>query len=244
MLLNSGKVRQRWIPYIFYILSGYAFGMTVSRSALLGLVIFIAFMYAFRKMERRRMLIFILVFLSAQALTPQTQYRITKLFQKEDIEGEISIGRPVIWRAALKAFEMKPLTGIGISLFFNESLRYIDEVMEEQYREDMSTRNKTALEYWKKWRYGVNPHNIFLTMLTEVGLAGLTAFLVVMIIYIKRLIKLKRYNSLILTSVILLISCFANYAPYYKYYLLICIVLYIGAKQDMSLTDEIELNKI
>lgn len=243
MLLNADRFRNKWFPYFFYAISGYAFGMTVSRSALLGIIICLVFLCVYRKSEIKKILLFALIFFSAQALTPQTQYRIAGMFQKKNIEGEVSIGRPVIWKAALKAFESNPLTGVGISVFFTESLKYVDEVLEEQYRENSSMRNKAALEYWKVWRYKVNPHSIIFTMLTELGLIGIAVFLLLIITYVVSLYGQKRYNSVLLISVLLLISCFASYAPYYKYFLLLCMILYMGTKQDMVLSDENQSDK-
>lgn len=238
ILINIDKIKLKWIPYIFFAASGYAFGMIVSRSTIFGLIISLILLGILKKVKLKKIIVFALIFLAAQALTPQSRYRIAAMFQKENIEGELAVSRPVIWRAALRAYETQPITGIGIGVFFDESLHYIDELLEEQYKENSSPRNKAALDFWKQWRYGVNPHSILVAMLTETGIIGFVCFLFAMFFFGQNLVKSNKLSSLILFGSILFISSFASFAPYYKFYLIICVIIYIAAKQDMDILIE------
>ena len=141
----------------------------------------------------------------------------------------MTTGRPLIWRAAFIAFETSPVIGIGSAVFFLESRDYLTFAGEA-----ISGKKGPAInsdDYWKLDR--TNPHSIFFTMLAEYGLVGLFIFLCLLVVQYKFMIKNKMFVSLMFISGLLFVSLLSNYAPYYRFYMLICTTLYILSKQDM-----------
>jgi len=50
------------------------------------------------------------------------------------------------------------------------------------------------------------------------------------------MIKARLKNALAVILSIILVSSLSNYAPYYKYFLLICIIYYINIRNDLKLS--------
>jgi O-antigen ligase len=225
LLLNDDKFKSRIFKYSFYALSGYSFGMLASRSALIAMVFSVAVFFFTKKIERKRIYIFLIIFFVVQLMTPQTLSRIRQVFEKQYIEEDITVGRLVLWKAAFKAFESSPVIGIGTGVFFLKSIDYLRDVWDASSHGDFNSYE----------RYRVNPHNVFLSMLAEEGIIGFTIFVVLIIYYLRLLVQQKKYIALTVMIALLIVSSLSNYAPYYKYYMVLCIALYICAKQDMKI---------
>ena len=116
------------------------------------------------------------------------------------------------------------MIGIGTGVFFAESIDYLKEVWDESSHGD----------FWSYERYRLNPHNIFLSMLSEEGIIGFIIFVILIIYYLRLLAQQKKYIALTIMIALLIVSSLSNYAPYYKYYMVLCIALYVCAKQEMK----------
>ena len=230
ILLNPKEFKNKYFIYAFYLAGGFSFGMLASRSALIAVVFSVVLFGIFKFVKRKDVLVFLLLFFLVQLLTPQTQARINQIFNKTYIEEEIGIGRPIIWKAAINAFKSKPIIGIGSGVFFKESYIFLNQLISSYSQE---YRDQYHLILQAPDSGGVNPHSIFLVMLAEYGLIGLAAFLVLMFILIGNLLKNRLYISLIIFASLLFVSSLSNYAPYYKYYLMLCIIFYILSKNNM-----------
>jgi|GEM_PF-2719061 len=234
-LLLNRKLFNKYFIYSFYILAGFSFGMLASRSALAAVFITAILFWIFRFADRKQVIIFLLLFFLVQLFTPQTQARIGQLFNKSYIEEEMGVGRPLIWRAAIIAFKTKPIIGIGSGVFFKESDYFLSEAKGEPINVPPE-RNPFGPDY--KQEGGINPHSIFLVMLTEYGIIGLLIFLMLLLLYSRQLIINNQYISLIIFAGLLFVSALSNYAPYYKYYLIICIIIYVLSKNNMLIKDK------
>src|SRR5437867_770580 len=103
LLLNEKKIRFGWFKYIFYGISGYSFGMLASRSALMALIFSVAVFFFTKKIERKRIYVFLLAFFLVQLATPQTLSRIRQVFERRYVEEDVTVGRLVLWKAAFRA---------------------------------------------------------------------------------------------------------------------------------------------
>ena len=237
VLLNADQFKFKYFEYIFYILAGLSFGMLASRSAMVIVLFSAGIFWVFRLASRKQTVIFLLLFFIVQLLTPQTQARLNQYFspvnysQKEGIEE----GRPIIWKAAMKAFYDHPVVGMGSGVFFKESDRYIKEVLAEQ---PLTEDQKGLMEMMKKQE--INPHSIFLAMMCEYGVIGLLLFLIFIAALFKEYLQKKYFISAVMLVSVLFVSSFSNYAPYYKYYLVICIIGFVLSKNNMKVNDTAE----
>lgn len=142
------------IPYAVLILLGL--GTTLSRAAWLGtaggFVLF--FLHSFQKNSNKKLLFFILI-ISVLAwglffLHPQWYQRFLSI---SDLQNNII--RINLWKAAGRIFQDRPLTGTGLGNFPEVVLDYAGDLLK-----------KTQ----------ATPHNIFWSILSDLGLVGLAAF--------------------------------------------------------------------
>lgn len=233
LLLNKDLFKSRYIHYIFFSLGGFITGMLASRSAeivmLFSCVVFFIFKYA----DRKRVIISVVIFFCVQLLTPQTQARIRMFFSEHEIKKEIRDGRLVIWSAALIAHKTSPVIGIGSYAFFKQSEVFLALAKNENPPGNIDP-SKLDDSYTQVG--GVNPHSIFLTMLTEHGYIGLIIFCIFLIYFFREIILKKKIIALTVSSGLLFVSSLSNYAPYYKYYLLLCIILYVTCNNNFRIT--------
>ena len=230
LLMLNQKLFNKYFTYTFYILAGYSFGMLASRSALIIVIASAVLFWIFKYSDRKQVVIFLVLFFLVQLLTPQTQARLSQFFNKAYIEEEIDVGRPIIWKAAIIAFKTKPVIGIGSGVFFKESDYFLAEAKGGPVNVPKE-RNPFGPDY--KQEGGINPHSIFLVMLTEYGVIGLLIFLLLLIFYSRELIINKQYITIIIFAGLLFVSALSNYAPYYKYFLVLCIIIYVLGKYNM-----------
>lgn len=226
IVLNYRFVKNKIFVWAFIILGGYAFGMLSSRSAQI-IILFSGVMFIiFRKVNYKIVLKILLVFFAVQIATPQTLIRIQQMFNKKNIEEEAKLGRIMIWRAAWGAFNEHKIIGLGPGVFFDQSLTYIGKTVGE---------DKEAFD--KMERYGVNPHNIFLVFLSEQGILGFILFAALLIFLFFTFVKEKKYISLTIFLGLFIVSNLSNYAPYFKYYLVMCIVIYSLEKSNFQIEE-------
>jgi len=233
LLMNEDKLRIGWFKYVFYALSGYSFGLLASRSAMIAVIFGLIALFATKKVERKKIYVMVLIFFLIQLLTPQTLGRIRQLINPQEMEEEIGSSRWILWQAAFRAFESRPAVGLGTGVFFVKSLDFMQQVWEES--PNISPEMKEKYRRAEKYRW--NPHNIFLTMLSEEGVIGFGIFVTFLIYYFRLLYKRKAIRALIIMGGLLIVSSLSNYAPYYKYYLALCIGLYAAARQDMEIQE-------
>lgn len=241
MLLNLKNFKNKFFIYAFYLTAGFSFGMLASRSALIAVIFSSVIFWIFKIVRRKEVVVFLLLFFLVQFFTPQTQARLHQIFNNEYMEEELGVGRPVIWNAAILAFKTKPVIGIGSGVFFKESYIFLNELINSYSQE---YRDKYHLITQSPQGDGVNPHSIFLVMLAEYGITGLIIFLVLVFILFKDLFKKRYYNSVIIFAALLFVSTLSNYAPYYKYYMMLCIIFYVLSKSNMKTEIEENNNKL
>jgi len=232
LLLLNNKRFNKYFKYLFYMLAGYSFGMLASRSALLLILFLVILSFILKLIPKKHIIVFSLIFFIIQSLTPQTQARFFIFSKKPKKVEEIETGRPIIWKADMLAIRLKPLLGLGSGIFFKQSDIFISKVLNKiddaAYYAELNNQMHEPEE-------GVNPHNIFLSMFIEYGIPGLLLFTFLIIYNFRYIFKKRNMNSLIVFIGILFISCVSNYAPYYKYFLLLCIVYYINAPNNLKM---------
>ncbi|HLT23705.1 MAG TPA: O-antigen ligase family protein, partial [Ignavibacteria bacterium] len=116
LLLNSRSFNKIF-RFSYYILGSFAFGMLTSRIALAMCVISVLVFFVLKAVKRKEIILFCIVFIIFQAVTPQTYSRIVSLFDKEKMEEELTVGRPVIWSSAYRLFTEHPEIGAGPGVF-------------------------------------------------------------------------------------------------------------------------------
>lgn len=89
------------------------------------------------------------------------------------LEGEdITSGRTILYRYAYELFSDSPITGIGWKEFINHSVGLINS------------------------QVGSHPHNIYLQLLTEIGIVGFVLFMVPVIYFYYKTYRLLRFLSI------------------------------------------------
>jgi O-antigen ligase len=223
ILLLNYRHFNKYFRYSYYIASSFVSGMLISRASLIMCIICLAVFILFKLAEKREMILFISIFIVFQIVTPQTYGRIFSYFKDEKIKEEFSAGRPVIWKAAFTVFRENPVTGVGPGVFFEISDKYIRDILKEN--KNLNIDNPSGENYHQIDK--LNPHNIFLVVLSETGISGFIFFMILILFLLRGYIKDKKYISLMFFLCILFVSSLSNFAPYYKFYLIICIVFYI-----------------
>lgn len=237
LLLNSSSFNKIF-RYSYYILGSFAFGMLTSRIALVMCVISVLVYFILKSVDRKELIIFFVVFIIFQAVTPQTYSRVMSFFDKEKIDEELTVGRPVIWAAAFRLYTENPVIGAGPGVFFEYSRDYMTEILGSPANTNITDPSKP--DYHKVDK--MNPHNIFLVMLSETGITGFVFFLILLIYLFYIYIRKRSYISILFLFNIILISAFSNFAPYYKLYLVMAIVFLIASGKDMRLIYSKSLN--
>lgn len=230
LLLNSSSFN-KFFRYSYYIFGSFAFGMLTSRIALVMCVITVLAFLTLKAVERKELILFAILFLIFQAVTPQTYSRVMSFFDKEKIDEELTVGRPVIWSAAFRLYNENPVIGAGPGVFFEYSKDYMTDMLGSSVQLNITDPSKR--DYHKVDK--VNPHNIFLVMLSETGIIGFSLFLLLLINLFYGYITQKKIISALFLANFILISAFSNFAPYYKLYLVIAIVMFIASGKDMRL---------
>jgi len=224
VVLNYDRFKNKVLIWSFILISGFAFGMLSSRSAQVIILLSGVLFIIFRQVNYKTVLQIILIFFAVQLITPQTIARIKQVFDKEAQEEEATYGRMMIWRGAWLAFQENKVIGLGPGVFFNKSIDYISRMIE-----------KEKFDVLEKYSY--NPHNIFLVFLAEQGITGAVLFLILLIFLLSTFIKQRKYLSLAFFLSVLIVSSLSNYAPFFKYYLVICIIIYCLDKQEYKITE-------
>jgi len=235
LLINRIKFN-KYFEYIFYVIVGYSFGMASSRSAFLIVIFLLAIILIFKQVSWKHAAVYVLLFITFQLLTPQTQARFFYFSDKKQKYEEMELGRPLIWKADYLAMRIKPVVGIGSGIFFKLSDTLISRVQNKITDEQLNTAIFDPRTDPSK---GINPHNIFFTMIIEHGIAGAILFITLVLFNLFYFFKLKKYMSLAAAIGILFVSSLSNYAPYYKYYLLTFIVYYIISGLNLKLSNEL-----
>ena len=231
MLLYNNKQFNKIFRYAFYALSSYCIGMLASRASLVICIISFAVFYFTMFSEKKELYIFLSAFVIFQLITPQTYYRFYTLFDKKQNRMEFSTGRLLLWQTAFTVFKEYPLIGAGPGVFFELSDTYIQRRIVKN--PDINTTRPNEENYFKIDKK--NPHNIFLVILSETGIIGFTIFILLLILMIISYLNQKKLISLLFLINILIISFVSNFAPYYKFYLAICIVFLIASESNMKI---------
>jgi O-antigen ligase len=238
LLLNRSKFN-RYFTYIYYLITGLCFGMLASRSSLLMVLFLFIIAVILKQVQWKQAVVYFILFFLIQCLTPQTQARFFYISDEKKQDEEMELGRPLIWKADYLAMQQKPWFGIGSGVFFKQSEIYIakveNKISEEAYN---AALNNPALEN----KQGINPHNIFFTMQIEYGSAGSILLIIFVLYNISYLYKSKKYIALATALGFLFVSSLSNYAPYYKYYLLLIIIFFSISEFNLIIKEEKYLN--
>ncbi|HLT24356.1 MAG TPA: hypothetical protein VK004_04460, partial [Ignavibacteria bacterium] len=130
-----------------------------------------------------------------------------------------------------RLFTEHPEIGAGPGVFFEYSRDYVSQILSSTDGVNITDPDKP--NYHKV--DNMNPHNIFLVMLSETGIIGFSIFILLLIYLFQSYIRKKLYISALFLGNIVLISAFSNFAPYYKLYLVVAIVFFIASGKDMRL---------
>ena len=84
--------------------------------------------------------------------------------------------RVLMWKATYDMWRKRPLVGIGFG-------RY-----REEWREECS-RGELPKEVCTKWVENVDPHNVFVQVLSETGVLGATTFLLLLLFVLLRVLR-------------------------------------------------------
>lgn len=224
VLINRNKFNI-YFRIIYYLLGSFVLGMLVSRSAFIFIVLILAYLFFFQKNLRKELYMYLLIFLLIPLLTLQTQSKIFQVSYPEKISEELSVGRPMIWQASLAAFKTNPIIGIGPDCFFRTSRHYLIPILST--KEDVNIENPGSENYFEI--NNVNPHGLFIALLTEAGILGLAIFCFACLLLFKYYYKNKLYISFVFLIGWLVISAISSYAPYYTYYLILCIIFFMAS---------------
>jgi putative inorganic carbon (hco3(-)) transporter len=159
-------VRAMW--FAAAMLSGLALAATLSRGAIVGMLV--AFLVAplFAGPRRRlpaitlSLLAAATIALSIVALVPATA--VSRLTDS-DATGS---GRTDIWRVAWRMVEDRPLTGVGAGNFQDASIRYV--IQPGLLKRDEAIVNKPKVT-----------HNVYLQVLAELGVVGMGLFAAIIV---------------------------------------------------------------
>jgi len=212
--------------------------MLASRASLVICLISFGVFYFAKLAEKKELYIFLSAFVIFQLITPQTYYRFYTLFDKKQNRMEFSTGRFLLWETAFTVFRENPIIGAGPGVFFELSEAYIKR--ETVGVPDINTSRPNETDYFKIDKK--NPHNIFLVMLSETGLTGFAIFLTLLVLLAISFIKRKKFISLLFLINIIIISSVSNFAPYYKFYLVMCIVFLIVSESNMKIESALKEN--
>jgi len=238
LLLFNFKHFNKIFRYSFYALSSFCIGMLASRASLVICLISFGVFYFAKLAEKKELYIFLSAFVIFQLITPQTYYRFYTLFDKKQNRMEFSTGRFLLWETAFTVFRENPIIGAGPGVFFELSEAYIKR--ETVGVPDINTSRPNETDYFKIDKK--NPHNIFLVMLSETGLTGFAIFLTLLVLLAISFIKRKKFISLLFLINIIIISSVSNFAPYYKFYLVMCIVFLIVSESNMKIESALKEN--
>jgi O-antigen ligase len=205
--------------------------MLASRASLIMCCIAIIYLFINKTIERKYIVAFVVIFIVFQAVTPHTYSRFLSILENKGLKKEeIAFGRIVIWKAAMNVFKENPVIGAGPGNFFELSQVKINEII---YLENPGI-DIFILKSNDQYVVGKgNPHNLFLAVLCETGIAGFTIFILLIGGIAYFLVKTRRWLSLLFLFLVLQVSFLSNFAPYYKFYMLICIICYTASKCDL-----------
>ena len=141
------------VPIVFLAAGIFTIAITGSRAGVIGLVTvaFTVWLISKKKMITAVAAILILI-ASWFALPPQYQQRYASIFNEE--RDPSSEGRIDAWKAGWGMFKSNPITGIGVDCF---PLAY-------------------ATGNYSDTRALLRPHNMYIQIISEIGLVGLIAF--------------------------------------------------------------------
>ncbi len=231
LLLNNGTFSKAF-RYIFYLSGSYVLGMLTSRASLIAAAVCLAVFFVFKITERKEIIIFSVLFLLFQSATPQSYGRFISYVSSEKAAEEYAVGRPVIWKAAWEVFKDNPAAGAGPGVFFEMSQTKIREILKEN--KNINIDNPELPDYHSVDR--LNPHSIFLVMLAETGLIGFVIFVSLIALLAYGFYKQQNILSLLFLGVVLFVSALSNFAPYYKYYLIIAVIFFSSSGVNLKIT--------
>jgi len=148
---------------ILFLLFGYNLLYSLSLSAVVGTIL--GFLFFFTLKSRKMLLVFMILLLLSPLIFPEPLIDRMESAYSRTREGNYM--RPYIYRSAYEMFTDNPVLGVGVGHFREHFLDYLDPEAPGQSR----VYNHT--------------HNIFLQVMSELGLLGLLAFLYLLVMIVK-----------------------------------------------------------
>lgn len=174
-IVPQGEFGKKWLFLFFLIGSTALFCLYESRvrTSILGLLLFFGMYFLFfnRKLLITTALVLVVGgILWAPVLTRALFYDVEKVETGEWAAGEVGSGRPEIWKHNLTIFLSLPLdrqlAGVGIGNQNLEDVRYSPDNV-------------------------INSHNDFLEVLMQTGIVGMTLFLILQVLILRRILQLE-----------------------------------------------------
>jgi O-antigen ligase len=164
-----GASRELSVPARFLSLAGsgvalIALLMTVSRGAILGLVVALLLAPLLVGPRRRLMALVLVVFVAGSAVLYLAAIAPESTVRRITAADTSGTGRSDIWKVGLRMVRAKPLIGVGAGNYANSTIHYLLEPGAIPRSEFIVDRPKVA-------------HNVFLQVLAELGAIGLALFL-------------------------------------------------------------------
>lgn len=231
LILLNYKCFNKFFKISFYITGSFVLGMLSSRASLIVCIFCFIVFFVFNIIEKKELIIFGLLFLICNVATPQTYGRVLSYLDKKEIVKEYAVGRPIIWEASFNVFKENPVIGIGPGGFFEVSQIYVRNILKKNPTINIDNPELPGYHKIDKW----NPHNIFLVMLSETGLIGSLSFILLILYLIWFYKNNKKYISLLFFFSVMFVSSLSNFAPYYKYYLIIGIIIYVASINNLKI---------
>ena len=195
---NRGSLSSiSWLTIIFIVVG---LALSMSRSAILGIVISSSIIFYLLKRKRFYQFLFLLTLIIILFLVyPPLNEFITLLFRIE--EGYSA--RDALWAMSIQMIRDQPIFGIGPGAYNHELFNYFPFMLDNFYGH--------LFIYYSEIAGGVNlAHNIFLVLFIDLGILGLLTILLLPIAYLRIGIKtLKKFKNYDESTYYLIVGLFA-----------------------------------
>ncbi|MCW8804541.1 MAG: O-antigen ligase family protein [Ignavibacteriaceae bacterium] len=189
ILLLKGKFSEKRIEYFLLIYFSLGLVLTMSRSAIIGIIISTAIIFYLIRRKRFYQLLFSITLVVFIFLFYEPLNEFLNTFLR--IESGMS-ARDYVWKMSMDMINDHSLFGIGPGAYRYEMLNYFPYMLENWWGK--------LFIYYNEVTGGANlSHNFFLTFFTEMGILGILTAVALPIIYfrigIKTITKFKNRSS-------------------------------------------------
>ncbi len=202
---------------LFIILTFWALVLTRSEGAMVGMVAGLLFLGIIFKKSRKYVLIGLAAAILLVAICPASRYYILEKAFLRDLSGEFRLN---IWSGAVSLLETSPIFGVGLD-------GYEKLIVDYQANNFVAGGGQTFFAPIQPY-----PHNLFLAVWLELGLAGMIIFIWILIKFFRRGFKNVKNNAIISSTAMGMMVCVLVHGlvdtPYFKNDLAIVFWLIVG----------------